>query len=147
MKYLFSVIIVFCALISSAQMPISEYNDEIYTVYPARQGGIYTSGVKFPLYQKEWDFFDDNNRSSSPIEADIVPYFDSLPDGKYIVFEPKGFASFKLFKLKQGYSKKDTTKVALTFTIKNGKKNGPAKWYGRKGIVLMEGSFADDDKT
>ncbi|MFT7614790.1 MAG: antitoxin component YwqK of YwqJK toxin-antitoxin module, partial [Parvicellaceae bacterium] len=36
---------------------------------------------------------------------------------------------------------------ALTFTIKNGKKNGPAKWYGRKGIVLMEGSFADDDKT
>lgn len=147
MKYLFSVLIVFLALFSAAQMPTFEFNDEIYNVYPPRQKKIYVNGVKFPLYQKEWNFYDDNGRSSSPVEQDIVPYFDSLPDGKYIVFKPKGFASFKLFKLKQGYSKKDTTKVTVTFNIKNGKKNGLARWHGHKGVVLMEGNFVDDDKT
>ncbi|MBL4703230.1 MAG: hypothetical protein JKY54_01830, partial [Flavobacteriales bacterium] len=147
MKYCFAVFAIFCALQTMAQLPTHEYNEEIYSVYPSRQYGIFTMGMHFPIYQKEWDFFDDDGNAMSPVEADIIPCFDSLPDGKYLVFAPKGFKSFHLFKLKRGFSKKDTTFVTISFTLSKGKKNGLARWYGHKGVVLMEGDFLNDDKN
>ncbi len=81
------------------------------------------------------------------MKEDIVPYFDSLIDGQYIVFQPRGYKKFKLLRLKKAYSKKDTTKVSLTFNIQNGLKNGLARWYSPKGMVVMEGEYQNDHKT
>lgn len=146
MKYVLAILVVFCALITHAQYSEYEFNDEVYSVYPPRQRGITTFAVPFPTYHSNFNFFDDDGRSSSPVEADIIPYFDSLPNGKYIVFGPKGFKRFKFFKLKKAYSRRDTTRVNISFTLSEGKKNGLARWYGKKGSVLMEGNFLNDDK-
>ena len=146
MKYCLFVLALLCAMASTAQIQSIEFNDEEYYVYPPRQHGIFTYEMEFPVYYNHFDFYDDDGRSTSPVEADVIPFFDSLANGKYVVYGPKGFKKFKLFKLKKAYSKKDTTHVNISFTLENGKKNGLARWYGKKGIVLMEGNFVNDDK-
>ncbi|MBU6324305.1 MAG: hypothetical protein KJS92_02360 [Bacteroidetes bacterium] len=75
-----------------------------------------------------------------------------LPDGDYIAFYPlPEFGNVPKRSL-QTYSHEDSTHVAVSFSLKNNRKEGTARFYTQNtmknglGVVYWEGSYVNDKK-
>ncbi len=66
-------------------------------------------------------------------KKEIIPALQEIPDGDYIVFAEK-----------PRNKKRDPKQVTITFSIVNGKKEGPATWYFRNGKIACKGQFVND---
>lgn len=78
---------------------------------------------------------------------EIVPYFGALPDGKYLIyFKPYYRYKFSLWKMKKIKKYSDSTKVAIVFSIKDHKKEGPACYFNPKKDTIDFGNYVNDEK-
>ena len=165
-KATLTTIALVCFLSSFAQVKITQttHNGETYNVYPVRLP-FNSSPYHLDYGYHSYMMYDGPSYGSYPREMNkkimkkgqwekeafelFLPYNPfELADGKYLAYYQKRILKLDEY-MQPVYSHEDTTLVAVTFIIKDNKKNGACTWYdyGKDRNILQECQYKKGEKV
>jgi antitoxin component YwqK of YwqJK toxin-antitoxin module len=138
-----SVIVLFTPIFSTAQVTTAT------TVFKGVEYNIYPVRVSMKHKQARYGLGEISGYNKSPHGEEYLPFNPfNLPDGQYLAYLPKRQRKWDKHTKRPIFSHEDTTLVAVTFLLKNNKKNGMANWYSEeKQRLIQQGYFIDGIKT
>lgn len=159
-KTTLTAIALFFCLSAFSQIKVTQttFNGETYNIYPVRlpfgfSHRLYSDYLSFEneyeisysnssrVYNKK--LYENGLWVNTPYER-YLPYNPfELPDGKYLAYYKKRESQWDPVTYQPIYTHEDTTLVAVTFTLKNNKKNGACTWYdlGKDRHILQECNY------